>query len=66
MDFIRVYRAADRDRLRAVVEELRGAGIVVALFPAERAGDWWDIEVVDDQVECARAIVAAVLHALTA
>jgi hypothetical protein len=65
MDFVRVYRATDRDRLRTVAEELRGAGIATALFPSERASDRWDVEVATDQIERAREIVAAVLQVST-
>ena len=59
-DFVGIYNSGDRDRLGALIEVLREAGIVAVVLPSGRSIGMWDIEVSPDDVEAARAIIESV------
>ena len=56
-DFVGVHKSGDRDRLGAIVEVLRMAGIIAVILPSGQSIGMWDIEVSHDDVEIARAII---------
>jgi hypothetical protein len=59
-DFVGIYKSGDRDRLGALIEVLREAGIVAVVLPSGRSIGMWEIEVSTDDVEVARAIIEGV------
>ena len=61
-EFVGIYKSGDRDRLGALIEALRGAGIAAMVLPSGRRIGMWDIEVSPDDVEAARAIIERVRH----
>jgi hypothetical protein len=56
-DDVCIYSSANRDRIQAVAEALRWAGIRSVLLRSDRASGTWDIEVSPDDVAVAREVI---------
>ena len=61
MDRVCIYQSSDRDRIEALAEKLRRAGIVCAFLPSSPALAVWEIEVSPEDAGAARLIVEGVL-----
>ena len=57
MDRVCIYRSGDRDRIEALAEEFRRAGITCSFLPSYEALAAWDIEVSADDLDAARALL---------
>jgi len=56
MNLARVCSLTDRDRARALVDQLCQAGITAVFVPSDRALGVWDLEVSPDDVDRAQVI----------
>ena len=62
-DLVRVGSWTDRERARAVVADLRRAGIASVVLPSDRCIGVWDVEVPVEAAEDATAVLSGVVVA---